>query len=499
MSVTEPLKDASAVGSTELGPLVKVRGLRRRLGAVEALAGISFDLRRGEITVLLGDNGAGKTTLLRAMCGLLRPGQGAVVVAGRRVSHTDPVSRAGLAYVGHQASSYDELTVLENVRFAAGLRGIGPEDDQIGQVLKGVNLWRFRSRRARELSRGMRQRLELAQALAAGPEVILLDEPFSTLDGRSRAAVDDLLAERKERVATLIATHDVELAERIGDRVLLLRRGRLVLDARMESLDGRPLREVLEQAGADEAAPEAAGRSLNGDEGAPERISRHRPSWIGAWRTLVAREFRAELRSREFLPAMVVLGVLMLMVFSMAFIIPPDDAAAVASGSFWASLIFATILGAVRGFAVEHDRGTLQTQLLAPISRTAVYGGKWIVNFVSIAVVGAVISAVTSGFFRVPFAGLWTLAIVLVAAAALATVATLYGALLTNTRARELLAPVLMLPVILPIMIGGVAASLDALSVTADSGNLPWLGLVLAYCAVLLSLSMLLVEHIFED
>jgi ABC-type multidrug transport system ATPase subunit/ABC-type transport system involved in cytochrome c biogenesis permease component len=478
------------------GPIVRVQGLRRRLGATEALAGISFELRRGEIVVLLGDNGAGKTTLLRAMSGLLRPGSGAVLAAGRPVTHSDPVSRAGVAYVGHQVSSYAELTVLENVRFAAKLNGLDPADARIESALRGVDLWRFRSRRARELSRGMRQRLELALALATDPAVILLDEPYNALDTRSREAVDALLLERKTNAALLIATHDIEHAERLADRVLLLQRGRLLLDARLDDPGRPPLREMIADA--------VAAKSRIADESHQpalpmDSLTRHRPGPLGAWHTLVAREFRAELRSREFVPAMVVLGVLMLMVFSMAFIIPPEDAAAVASGSFWASLIFATILGAVRGFAVEHDRGTLQMQLLAPISRAAVFGGKWVVNFVSIGLVGLVVAAVTAGFFRVPFAGLGMVAIVLVAALALATVATLYGALLTNTRARELLAPVLMLPVILPIMIGGVAASLDVLGVTPEADGLPWLGLVLAYCAILLSLSMLLVDFIFED
>ncbi len=476
-------------------PIVRVNGLRRRLGATEALAGISFELRRGEIVVLLGDNGAGKTTLLRAMSGLLRPGSGVVLTAGRPVTHSDPVSRAGVAYVGHRVSSYDELTVLENVRFAATLNGIGPADARIKSALRGVELWRFRSRRARELSRGMRQRLELALALATDPAVILLDEPYNALDGRSREAVDALLLERKANAVLLIATHDTDHAERLADRVLLLQRGRLLLDARLDEPGRPPLREMIANAvAAKTPIPEESTQPPPMDS-----LARHRPGPLAAWRTLVAREFRAELRSREFIPAMVVLGVLMLMGFSMAFIIPPEDAAAVASGSFWASLIFATILGAVRGFAVEHDRGTLQMQLLAPISRAAVFGGKWVVNFVSIGLVGLIVAAVTSGFFRVPFAGLGMVAIVLVAATALATVATLYGALLTNTRARELLAPVLMLQVILPIMIGGVAVSLDTLAVTADSGDPPWLGLVLAYCAILLSLSMLLVDFIFED
>ena len=501
MSNTGPRGNpADGVGNLR-GPLVEVRALHRRLGPVEAVAGVSFSVSRGEIAVVLGENGAGKTTLLRLMAGLLRPGAGSVIAGGRRVSQTDAISRAGLAFVGHRTSSYDELSVLENVRFAASLRAMEPHVRQIQKTLEQVDLWRFRSRRARELSRGMRQRLELAQALVADPEVVLLDEPYNALDVRSRQAVDTLLAERKDHAAILIATHDVEHARSIADRVLILHRGRLQVDATTESVGSRPLQELLDQAAAG-AAPEPPDQTTSQDAASvapPESMTRGRPGWFSAWRTLVAREFRAEIRSREFVPAMVVLGVLMLMVFSLAFIIPPEDASAVASGAFWASLVFATVLGAVRGFAVERDRGTLQTQMLAPISRTAIFSSKWIVNYLSIALVGGVAALVTAGFFRIAFISWFTAATVLVAAAALASIATLYGALLTNTRAREMLAPVLMLPVTLPVLIGGVAATLDSLSVTAAPTQLPWLGLVLAYCAILLSLAVLLVDYIFED
>ncbi len=496
-----PRGDPATGMDTERRPLVEVRSLYRRLGAVEAVADVSFTLRRGEIIVVLGENGAGKTTLLRLIAGLLRPGTGSVLAGGLRVSQTDPMSRAGLAFVGHSASSYDELSVLENVRFAAQLRAVSPDEPAIRETLERVDLWRFRSRRARALSRGMRQRLELAGALVANPEVILLDEPYNALDLRSRVAVDALLADRKPNSAIIIATHDVDHARSIADRVLVLHRGRLQLDSTLESLGGRPMREVVGQAAAggaseflSKAAPESSSRNSS-----PDTIARRRPGWLQAWRTLVVREFRAELRSREFVPAMVVLGVLMIMVFSLAFAIPPEDAPAVASGAFWASLIFATILGAVRGFAVERDRGTLQTQLLAPISRSAIFGGKWIVNYVSIALVGVVAAVVTGVFFRIAFAGWMTVATVLVAAAALASIATLYGALLTNTRAREMLAAVLMLPVTMPVLIGGVAATLDSLSATAAPARLPWLGLVLAYCAILVGLAVLLVDYIFED
>ena len=105
----------------------------------------------------------------------------------------------------------------------------------------------------------------------------------------------------------------------------------------------------------------------------------------------------------------------------------------------------------------------------------------------------------TTAFFGAPFVSWSSILIVLVGAASLATIATMYGALISNIRAREILAPVLMLPVTLPVLIGGVAFTLEALSVTAVPTNLPWLGLVLAYCAILVSLAVILIDYILED
>ena len=169
-------------------PLITVQSLHRRLGLVEAVAGVSFGLHRGQIAMLVGKNGAGKTTLLRLMAGLLRPESGYVRAGDREDRHTDPVSRAGVVFVGHHTSSFDELSVMENVCFAAGLRGFKPPTN-IRHVLERFQLWNHRLRPTRELSRGLRQRLELAQALVAEPEVILLDEPYNALDQQARSDV----------------------------------------------------------------------------------------------------------------------------------------------------------------------------------------------------------------------------------------------------------------------------------------------------------------------
>lgn len=481
-------------------PLIKVQSLHRRLGLVEAVAGVSFCLYRGQISVLLGANGAGKTTLLRLMAGLLRPGSGYVRVGDREIRHTDPVSRAGVAFVGHNTSSFDELSVMENVCFAAQLRGVKPPAN-IRYVLDRFQLWNHRLRPTRELSRGLRQRLELAQALVAEPEVILLDEPYNALDQQARLDVDKVLIGCKERAAILIATHDIDHARTISDRILILHNGRLAIDGEAESVDSTHIASVIEH-GVVPKSPAAFGRDILLEARSSritESISRAYPGWIDGWKTLVLREFRAEIRTRELIPAMMVMGILMLLVFSLAFVIVPEDARPVATGAFWSSLVFATVLGAVRGFATERDRGTLRLQLQAPISRSVMFASKWIVNYSSIILVGGISAVMTTAFFGAPFVSWSSILIVLVGSASLATIATMYGALISNIRAREILAPVLMLPVTLPVLIGGVAFTLEALTVTAVPTNLPWLGLVLAYCAILVSLAVILIDYILED
>ena len=207
-------------------PLLEVRGLVRRYGRITVLDGIDLTLRAGEALLILGPNGAGKSTLLRTLAGLARPDRGTVRLAGAPV----PESRRRVGYLAHDSLLYDELTVEENLRFAARLQG--PVDDAaIARALETGELKAQRDRLVRHLSRGQSQRAALARALLHGPDLLLLDEPYTGLDSASAASLTAFLQGCVARGRTVILVgHHVEEGWDAITRVAALARGKWILE-----------------------------------------------------------------------------------------------------------------------------------------------------------------------------------------------------------------------------------------------------------------------------
>ncbi|HTO56049.1 MAG TPA: ABC transporter ATP-binding protein [Myxococcota bacterium] len=203
-------------------------GVAKDYGSVRALDGIDLALAPGTLTLLRGANGAGKSTLLRVLGALTRPTRGSVRVLGRDpFANGDPAVRARVGFLGQDAALYGELTVVENLRFAARLRGA--DDASVGHALESLGLEPVRERRARTLSQGFRRRAGLARALLGEPALLLLDEPWNGLDASSAANLSRLLESLRARgVAVLVASHGVGAEPPKFDRELALERGRLL-------------------------------------------------------------------------------------------------------------------------------------------------------------------------------------------------------------------------------------------------------------------------------
>ncbi|WP_448591371.1 ABC transporter ATP-binding protein [Thermoflexus hugenholtzii] len=209
------------------GPILIGRGIahcyRTDRGEVWALREVSLALRPGEFVCLVGPSGCGKTTLLRILAGLLRPTQGEVWLMGQPLRGPD--RRIGIVF--QKDSLLPWRTALENVRLPLELNGpSGPEAEQRARVLlRQVGLEGFEDAYPRELSGGMQHRVALARALAADPEILLLDEPFATLDALTRERLNELLLSlwERQRKTVLMVTHDVHEAARLADRVLVMR------------------------------------------------------------------------------------------------------------------------------------------------------------------------------------------------------------------------------------------------------------------------------------
>jgi iron(III) transport system ATP-binding protein len=217
----------------------------RQYGAITALDRVSLEVAAGELVCLLGPSGSGKSTLLRLVAGIERPSAGRIVLEGIEVAgphaFVEPEDRR-VGMVFQDYALFPHLTVAANVAF--GLRGRPRTDTDrlVGELLERVGLTRYASSYPHMLSGGERQRVALARALAPNPRVLLMDEPFSSLDGRLRDGVrqQTLGLLRETGTTTIFVTHDPNEAMRIADRIALLHAGRLVQCAEPDQLYDRP-------------------------------------------------------------------------------------------------------------------------------------------------------------------------------------------------------------------------------------------------------------------
>ena len=195
-------------------------------GDYPALREIKLAVEPGSCVALLGRNGAGKTTLLRIIAGLSKAGRGRVSIYGKDAR--DPETRRRVGVLGHGISVYEELSAFENLMLFGRLYGLRNPRAAAGFWLERVGLGRVGDGLVREFSRGMRQRLAIARAVVHGPDVLLLDEPFTSLDDRAIAVLQALLREALSFGCTiLLSTHQIREALELATHVALLTRGQL--------------------------------------------------------------------------------------------------------------------------------------------------------------------------------------------------------------------------------------------------------------------------------
>jgi ABC-2 type transport system ATP-binding protein len=202
-------------------------GLSKRYGATTALGGVDLDVQPGELVGLLGPNGAGKSTLVKIACGLVRQSGGTAQVAGEPAG--SPAARAAIGYLAELFRFPDWLRADELLELHQRLAGSDGGRAERDQLLDLVDLTEARGVRVGAMSKGMQQRLGIAQALVGDPRLLMLDEPTSALDPVGRRVVRDLLVELKRRgVAVLLNSHLLSEVERVCDRVAILVGGQIV-------------------------------------------------------------------------------------------------------------------------------------------------------------------------------------------------------------------------------------------------------------------------------
>jgi ABC-2 type transport system ATP-binding protein len=239
------------LSAPEAHPAVLVDDLVVRFGDLEAVAGVSFAVARGEVFGLLGPNGAGKTTTIRVLTTLLPPTAGRALVAGFDVRGDSLAVRASIGYIPQAISVDGALTARENLDFYARVTGVpgGERAERIDQAIASMDLEAMLDRLARTLSGGMLRRLEIATALLTRPAVLFLDEPTVGLDPTARRMVWEHLGALREHAGTtiLFTTHVMEEAERFCERLAIMDTGRLVEQGEPSELLERNGSETLEE------------------------------------------------------------------------------------------------------------------------------------------------------------------------------------------------------------------------------------------------------------
>lgn len=232
--------------------MIDVRGMSRSYGRVRALRDLSLRVDPGEIYGLVGPDGSGKTTAMRLIVGSLRPDAGEVTVAGFNMARRPEQARARIGYLSQRFSLYEDLTVLENIRFFAETRGLRADEwrPRCERILAFVGLSDFAGRRAGKLSGGMKQKLGLAAALVHRPAVILLDEPTTGVDPVTRQDFWQLIIQliSNEGLTVLISTPYMDEAARCT-RIGYLQRGRMLVEGTPSELRARLQGRVIELAG----------------------------------------------------------------------------------------------------------------------------------------------------------------------------------------------------------------------------------------------------------
>ena len=262
-------------------PLIQVEGISKRFGNVAAVAGVSFEIDRGEVVGFLGPNGAGKTTTMRLLTGFYRPDTGRVWIDGLDTQERDLSVKRGTGYLPENNPLYADLAVVDHLTLTAELRGVPRSDRRraFERVVEETGLEPVYYRPVSQLSKGFRQRVGLALAILHEPDVLILDEPTEGLDPNQRVEIRELIRTLGRAHTVLLSTHVMGEVEQTCERLLVMNHGVLVADAPVQAIlqqgAGAARQVVAEIEGPDAASELAALDGVDGVEtettASPER------------------------------------------------------------------------------------------------------------------------------------------------------------------------------------------------------------------------------------
>jgi len=218
--------------------MLEVRSITRHYGELKAVDEVSFSIERGEIVGLLGHNGAGKTTVMKMLSGYLEPDDGSIFFHGTPVSSNPEALQQHLGYLPENLPVYPELSVASYLDYAAELKGLTGDEKRraIKSVIEATELGARLLSPIATLSRGMKQRVGVAQAIIGSPGLLILDEPTNGLDPTQTEHMRQVIRNISESATVILSTHIMQEVEALCDRALIIRQGRLAVDAKLHDL-----------------------------------------------------------------------------------------------------------------------------------------------------------------------------------------------------------------------------------------------------------------------
>jgi ABC-2 type transport system ATP-binding protein len=219
--------------------MIQATGLTKDFGSRRAIENLTFEARQGEVVGFLGPNGAGKTTTMRILTGYMPPTYGKAQVAGFDIITESLEVRRRVGYLPETVPLYPEMTVYEYLKFMADLRHLPDSDDMVDSALEMVQMEKRANGYIANLSKGMRQRVGLAQAMLHRPEVLILDEPTIGLDPAQVVEFRNTIRDVGKERTVLLSTHILSEAQQLCDRVLIINKGRIVAEDTPENLQSR--------------------------------------------------------------------------------------------------------------------------------------------------------------------------------------------------------------------------------------------------------------------
>jgi len=218
--------------------MIRISNLSRHYNDFKAVDNVSFDIQSGEVVGLLGHNGAGKTTIMKMMTAYLEASSGKIMIDNLDIENDTQAIQKRIGYLPENCPVWPEMTVIDYLEYQAALHSVAPDMQQraVAKAINRTSLAEKATHKIQTLSRGYRQRVGVAQAILHNPDIIILDEPTNGLDPTQIKQMRNLIHELAKEATVIISTHILQEVQAVCDRVLIMRSGQLVVDAKLEEL-----------------------------------------------------------------------------------------------------------------------------------------------------------------------------------------------------------------------------------------------------------------------